>query len=868
MNSFSKKSMVLLFTLSLLVSCGGGGGGGGGTSSSGLPDLAVTAFSAPSSGTAGGSYTVTGTITNQGGSLAAGASAIIYLSPNNNVATDGGQVGLDIYVALLDVGQSWNFSIPVTLPTNIADGSYYIGVVTLYGDEADKSNNTRSRAITITGGTTCVPDWYESDNSFGTSKPLAFGVSQQHNHCEGTSDWMSFSATAGQAYGFLAAKVGNKAAPSLSLYGTDGSSLLGSSSSALWSLASRMTWTAPTSGTYYVKAFPSMGTFSSGANTEYLITVGGQRPDLIVSNFSASSTGLPGGIIYAYDTVRNQGFAATTSNFDVSVYISSSSVVTAGSGTWIGTRTVTSPLAVDQSNNSPTLNYTLPASLPTGTYYLAAIANTTNAVSEVTTGNNTSSISQIFVQPLGSCSPDQYEQDDSAGSASIITVGAAPQAHNHCDDTADWLKFDAVSGNSYAVRVTRSGLSSAWVELYGGGGTNLLAGDGTNETIAIDWQAPSSGTYYLKVGANGSGAGTDYTVQVQPKLPDLVQTLTLSNGNTVYAGGYLNVTDAVSNIGYKDAGPFEIGFYYSQNANVTTADQLGTVRSVSGLPAGGGWQSTDQSWANYVHFPVSLQTGTYYLAAIADRNNAVPELSETNNASTSLAVSVIAPPCAVDSYEDDDDPSTAKTILAGQTQSRNFCDDGVDWIRFTTPSVDGYYVAADPAQLGTLEVYQSDGTTMVTPHDTYFYSKLSWYGTANTTYYLKYYTYQGTTGGAYQLSVFQCTPDAYEPDDTLATAQTISVGETQTRNHCEDRYDYAKFTAVQGTSYTITATNGQNVYTSLYDGVSEYALASGQSAQGGKLKVMNWTAPASGTYYIEVSRFEFGQNTDYTLNLK
>ena len=48
---------ILAFSLALLVlsSCGGGGSGdgGGGTTGSGLPDLAITSFSAPSAGVAG-----------------------------------------------------------------------------------------------------------------------------------------------------------------------------------------------------------------------------------------------------------------------------------------------------------------------------------------------------------------------------------------------------------------------------------------------------------------------------------------------------------------------------------------------------------------------------------------------------------------------------------------------------------------------------------------------------------------------------------------------------------------------------------------------------------------------------------------------
>lgn len=867
MSSHCMRIFAAVFMMSLLVSCGGGGGGGGTQDNppgSTLGDLVVTTFSAPVTGVAGTSFTVTGTLKNQGGAPTAGV-VQIYLSPNSNVTVDGGSLGFDFYWGFLDAGQSWNFSFKVTLPTNIANGTYYLSAVAQGDDPSVGGNNIWNPPVsfTVTGGTTCSSDGYEADNSAVAASTLTLGVSQQHNHCEGTSDWMQFSATAGTVYGFSAARVGTKASPILSIYGTDGSTLLPSTSSGS-SLVSRVTWTAPANGTYYVKAAPWAGMSSAGANTEYLVTVGDQRPDLVVVNTYASSSGLPGGIIWASDTVRNQGFISA-GTFTVSLYLSADAAVTTAD-TLIGSRTVGS-LAVDQSNYSSTLYYTLPSTLTTGAYYLAAIVNPEGTVSEFTMANNISAALSITVLPLENCSPDQYEQyfDDLATSTtSTIIVNAEPQSHNHCDDTADWIKLSLTNGSSYSIRLTRSGLSSAWVELYAADGTTRLAGYSGDGTTAIDWPATTTGIHYLKVGSGSTGNGRDYTIQVQPTLPDLIESVYLQNGTSVAAGGFLNVTDTVSNVGYLDAGAFEIGFYYSAaTSSITTAHTLGATRSVATLPAQGSWQSTNTSWMNYVHFPKSLPTGTYYLAAIADHSsNAVIELNETNNASPAVVVSVTAPTCAWDAYEDDDDLLSAKAITAGEIQNRNFCDDELDWVTFTPP-VNGMYVVSATNSV-FFSPYQADGTTPVPAHDTYFYSKFSLAAAAGTTYYLK--GYNGS--GAYQLTVFQCALDAFEDDDTAALAQAIAVNETQTRNHCEDRNDWAKFTAVQNTAYTITATNGQNVYVTLYNTDGQTYLASGASAQGGKLKVINWTALASGTYYIKVDRFEFGQNTDYTLNLK
>ncbi len=854
--------VLLVLVQFALVACGGGGGDGGGdnptggdSSDSGLPDLVLTAFSAPTSASADGTYTVTGTVTNSGGSVSAGGAAVIYLSPFSDVAVDGSMIGMEVYMGVLESGQSWNFSTQVQMPNSIANGDYYIGAVATYAEEASKSNNNRSQSITISGGSTCTSDGFEADSSAASSKPLYFGEAQLHNSCEATSDWMSFSATAGKTYGIATTTIGNDAWTSLHLYGTDSSTLLANGSFSSPFGSERLTWTAPSTGTYYLKVSP---VFHWGAGTDYQIMLGDERPDLIVSSINVSDTKLlPGGIIYIRDSVYNQGFAESGS-FEVAVYLSTDSVITTGD-TLLGTRTAGS-LTFDQYDSS-SYNYTLPSNLSPGTYYLGVIANPTNSPSEFATTNNVSAVSTINVESLGGCSADPYEEDDVVANATDITVDAPVQAHNHCDDTADWLKFTAVAGNGYSIRAIRSGVSHAGLELYGMDGTTLLDGNGT---AAIDWQATTDGIYYVKVSGT-SGAGTDYTVQVQPRLPDLTQTLTLPYGTTVFAGGFLKLDDSVTNVGYQTSGPFEIGFYSSADETVTTADTLGATRTVTDLSMLA-WQSSNSAWGHSMHFPQDLTPGTYYVAAIADHLNAVAELDETNNSSTPIAVTVVAPPCALDAYEDDDTPATAKEIVNGVSQTRNFCDDGIDWIKFR-PSATGFYLAESPTSMGQLQLYQADGTTRIEPHATYFYSKLSWDATAGSDYLLKYNRSQGATTGAYQFNVSQCNQDAFEEDDTLATAKSIAVGETQDRNFCADGDDWAKFTAVAGTTYTITTTNANYVNITLYDGISPYVLVSGQSTKNGATEVINWTAPVSGTFYIEAHIFEFGQNTGYTLNL-
>ena len=862
------KILVLSLALLVLSSCGGGGGGGGGPTGSGLPDLAITSFSAPTAGVAGNDYTVNVTVANVGSVTAAGVSAIIALAPTSDIQTDFGMIGLGTSFAILGPGQSTVLSVTATLPSGAANGSYYIGAIVPYGPEVTKANNTVAQAFTLSGGTTCTSDAREPDNSSAAAGTLSFGVPQSHNHCEGTSDWLKFSAVQGTNYTLSTSQVGYNAWTNIVLYDTDGATVLASGSPGLDFSDSRLSWVATKTGTFYARVAPMMGTLNSGAGTDYTLNLGDLRPDLIVTSFFPPTNGVSGGAISVSATVRNQGFANLVGNFDIAYYLSVDTAFDAGDAL-LGTQTVTGGLTVGSYSPFALQSVTLPAWAP-GNYYIFAVVNPTGAASEYSTANNMSAARPISIVSA-SCTDDSFEPDSTFSAAKPIAVGAAPQSHTHCLDTADWVKFTAAAGASYAIRVVPvGGSANPTVQLYDTNGTTLLAPLSGTAT-AINWTAPASGTYYL-LASDGMGAAKDYTIAVNLALPDLTESFATQSATTVVAGDFINVTDTVTNVGFTTAGAFTVGAYLSADNIITSADTLIASRNVASLVAqGAGGVNTDQAWYG-AHIAYTTPPGTYYLGAIADPSNSVTELIETNNTSAPIAVTVVAPPCAVDAYEDDDTPATAKPITAGSSQARNHCDDSVDWVRFT-PAVSGAYIATSGNFGPSITVYQSDATTPTTLKDSYFYSLRSWMATAGSTYYLKVEPIASGSGTAYTLQTIQCTQDAYENDDTYTVAKPIAVGAAaQSHNHCADGHDWVSFNAVGGTHYTITGANvgsAANVSLTLYDTTGSGILAFGSSAQGGKKNVISWTAPSSGTYYVEAAeKTIWGPNTDYTLQVQ
>lgn len=116
-----------------------------------VPDLVVSALSAPTLAAAGAIVSVNDTTKNQG-SVSAGASTTrLYLSVDPTL--DAGDIPLgDRAVGALSASSSSSGSTSVTVPANTAAGQYHIVAkadVGLMIPESNETNNTRARAINI-----------------------------------------------------------------------------------------------------------------------------------------------------------------------------------------------------------------------------------------------------------------------------------------------------------------------------------------------------------------------------------------------------------------------------------------------------------------------------------------------------------------------------------------------------------------------------------------------------------------------------------------------------------------------------------------------------------------------------------------------
>jgi subtilase family serine protease len=110
----------------------------------------------------------------------------------------------------------------------------------------------------------------------------------------------------------------------------------------------------------------------------------------------------------------------------------------------------------------------------------------------------------------------------------------------------------------------------------------------------------------------------------------------VSGPATAGAAETISVSNMVQNLGAGEATAFRVGIYLSADAVIDGGDTLLGDRQVSTLGAG-----VSDSASTGVTIPASTATGTYFLGAIADHQNAVPESDEGNNALAGNAVDVV-----------------------------------------------------------------------------------------------------------------------------------------------------------------------------------------------------------------------------------
>jgi len=574
------------------------------------PDVVVSALSAPAVAGAGTTIAVSVTTRNQGSGNADPSVTRFYLSDNSALDPADVRLSGEQLVPALPAGASSVASISIEIPDEAATGRRY--VIAKADDldvlfETSETNNTRSRSVQI------GPDLDVS--SFTVPAEVAAGgtiaVTDTVTNVGGSASPGSSTTFYLSTNSSLSAEdvlLGSRVVPALAA----GAANAGSKDLTIPSTT--------VTGSYHVIAMAdgndAILETSEANNTSWRsIKIGG---DLVISALTVSSGG-SSLTLSVSDTTTNDGagaIAASVTRF----YLSSNSSFDASDTLLDGARSVPA-LAPGISSVGPT-TVTIPVNTAAGAYYVIAKADADGAVVETSETNNTRA---------GSIS---VGSDLVVSSLVVPAKGGAGVPISVTDTTSnDGDRAAAPSTTRFYLSVN-STWDAADVLLTGArpvpGLTEGTADSGPT-TLTIP-AATATGAYYVIAKADADNAvleakETNNTVsrliQIGPDLKVSSSTVPAKGG----AGLPLVISDTTMNAGGGSASTTATRFYLSVNQSFDAGDTLIGGRILTGLATDEASTTTSTS----LPIPAATASGTYYVIAKADADNAVTETSETNN---------------------------------------------------------------------------------------------------------------------------------------------------------------------------------------------------------------------------------------------
>ena len=623
-----------------------------------MPDLTMTAVSGPASASTGKTITVSNAVLAAASAGNAGYFYVgIYLSTDNVITTADTAIGYR-YVSSLSSGVLSAADTVITIPTSVAPGVYYLGVIADYANavkETDETNNSLTgNQITVIGADLTM-DAVSGPVSGSSGKTIT------------VSNTVSAAASGGNAGSFsvgiyLSSDNVITTADTIISYRTVSSLAAGASSAADTVI------TIPTSvspGVYYLGVIADYANAVKESDETNNTLAGNQitviGADLTMAAVSGPASAGTGKAITVSNTVSAAATGGDAGIFSVGIYLSADNVITTAD-TRIGSRTVFS-LAAGASSASDT-SVTIPTSIAPGGYYVGVIADYANAVVETDETNNALAGNQIAI-----VGPDltmtAVSGPGSAGTGKTITVSNTVSAAAS-GGNAEYFYAAIYLSTDNVITTGDTRIGSRFVVSLDAGASNAA-----DTTVTIPTSV-APGDYYLGVIAdyssmvqesdetNNALAGDQITV-VGPDL-----TMTAVSGP---ATGSPGMPITVSNTGSAaatggNAGSFSVGIYLSTDDVITTADTLIGYRIVSSLSAGA------SSWANTgITIPTTVAPGDYYLGVIADYNNTVKESDETNNSLAGNQISIVRPDLTMTAVSGPASVGTGTSLTVSNTVS-------------------------------------------------------------------------------------------------------------------------------------------------------------------------------------------------------
>lgn len=780
-----------------------------------------------------------------------------------------------------------------------ANTTYYARVTAYNG-------KTFNYNISVTKGV--VADTFESnsDNSrTSTSTTLSVGSTQVHTiHSSSDVDWMKVNITEDGLYFFsLGTSERDAGQMLLYLYDSDGDRLINSNcqkeSGENPFIAGRLS-----AGTYYLKAAAANSGSIAGeysVNVSKVSSLGSTDPDQYeddghhlegIANAATITVGTPQthslSVFQYYDSIDREWkysgdvdyikFTPTqTGTYKIAVTgTNAPSTMTIYAADEVGFPTT--PTAGNSKINPFVENYMHAGQ----TYFIKMESDYTNL-------NIDSYTISVTMTSAYNGEQDTYESDNTVSSAKTITVGST-QAHSiHNTSDVDWVKFTPTSSGYYTfytgARNGNAGDADMLLGLYDARGKLLIYDDDSFAAYSatLSYNMTADQTYYLvAMAARNNAVVPYYTLSVASGIIEDTYDIYMDERSIVddtrEKASVISVGQAqvhtIHDVGDVDWVSFTVDT--TGNYTIQTEGTGDTIISVYDKDGNFLLLDDDSGVGRNASVKMRFVADTRYYAKVYSYQNAlIPNYTlSLTEAGTS----------AGDAYESDNTISTAKGIVAGETQSHSIHTSGdVDWVKIRPIQTGTYQIQTSGDGDLKLDLYASNGTTLLATDDDSgvgLNARLGYVLNANTDYYIKAYTYNTSTlidnyGLSIALMVGSELGDEFENDDSPNNAKSITLGTTQSHSiHIAGDVDWVTFTPTVSAEYTIqTVGSGLNcdtqlyLYTSLANARANNYLQWDDDGGADRNAMISRVLTAGTTYYIKARAWDTYTIPSYGLKI-
>jgi subtilase family serine protease len=573
-----------------------------------IADMIISALTTPTKAGAGQSITITETTKNQGEGAADPSTTQIFLSQDTSVDASDILLGSRSVPALTS-GESDSSSTTVTIPEGTEAGNWFIIVkadATEVVVETNEANNVYSRYIQI------GPDLRVISLTIPT---IIIGPGQNISITETTKNQGEGIAAPTQTQFYLSTD--SRVEDTDILLGSRSVPILAAGASNTQSTTITIPADAAV-GNWYILAMAdgeSVVTETSETNNIYAryVQIG---PDLTVTSLSVPATVNPGQSISITETTKNQGGAQagiSTTQF----FLSTNSTVD-DSDILLGSRSV--PILAAGASNTRSTTVTIPADTTVGNWYILALADGEEVIAE------TSELNNKYAR-LVQIGPDlhilSFSAPTTAGPGQSISITDTTKNKGGTAAEASTTMF-YLSTNS-TIDGTDTLLGSHSVPTLAAGASN------TKSTTVTIPEGTTAGKLYIIAMADGEEvvneiSETNNTYARLVTIGTDLRIISLTVPATAGPGQTITITDTTKNQGGAQAGASTTQFYLSTNSTIGESDTLLGSRSVPALAAG-----ASSYGSTSITIPEGTSSGSYYLIAKADGEDAIIETSETNN---------------------------------------------------------------------------------------------------------------------------------------------------------------------------------------------------------------------------------------------